>query len=116
MTNLIASFQFLGKEVTIDGVIQESGSSRNDFTDIVTYTVSNRDGVAQTYAVDLTKFTGLPILNLVTDNFLPINSKKNYLEGSISIDGGWGFNDVDTLKMKTRGRGNSTGWCLKIYL
>ena len=108
VTDLTASFQFSGKEVTVDGVIQESGSSRNDFTDIVTYTVSNRVGVAQTYTVDLTKFTGLPILNLVTDNFLPINSKENYLEGSISIDGGRGFDDFDTLKMKIRGRGNST--------
>jgi spore coat protein CotH len=108
VSELVASFQFTGSSVTVGGVVQESGISVNDFIDIVIYTVTNSDGDTQNYTVDLTKFTDLPIIYLKTDDFLPIESKEDYVLGDASIDGGRGFDDLAEVDMKIRGRGHST--------
>jgi spore coat protein CotH len=108
---LVASYEFTGSSVTIDTVVQESGTSVNDFTEVVVYTVANSEGVTESYTVDLTKFTGLPIIYLETDNTAAIDSKDSYVTGNVSIDGGRDFTDFAVAKMKIRGRGNST-WFL----
>ena len=108
VTELVASYEFTGSSVTIDGVTQESGASVNDFTEIVVYTVANSEGTTESYSVDLTKFTGLPIIYLQTDNASPIDSKDEYVSGDVSIDGGRSFTDLPATEMKIRGRGNST--------
>ncbi|MBT6593639.1 MAG: hypothetical protein HOO18_06760 [Porticoccaceae bacterium] len=111
VSELIASFEFTGSSVSIEGVAQESGTSVNDFTEVVIYTVANSDGETESYSVDLTKFTGLPIIYLETDNSALIESKDDYVTGDVSIDGGRDFDDMPSTEMKIRGRGNST-WFL----
>ena len=106
--NLIATFTHNGAEVNINDVIQTSSTTGNDFTEIVTYTVKTADGSQENYQVDLTKFTGLPIVYLSTDNNVPIDSKEDYVEGSVSLDGGRYIDDLQQTPMKIRGRGNST--------
>ena len=105
---LIASFEYTGSSVSIDGVVQESGITVNDFTDIVPYTVTNSDGDIENFTVDLTRFTGLPIVYLKTDGSVGIDSKDDYVEGDTSIVGGRNFDDLEEVEMKIRGRGNST--------
>ena len=106
--NLIASYEYIGSSVQIDTNEQESGITINDFTEEVAITVENSDGDTKSYIIDVTKFTGLPIIYLQTDSFLPIESKDDYILGDAWIDGGRGFNDFEESPMKIRGRGNST--------
>ena len=111
VSELVASYEFTGSSVTIEGVVQESGTSINDFTEIVVYSVANSEGATESYTVDLTKFTGLPIIYLATDGAVAIDSKETYVTGDVSIDGGRDFTDLPASEMQIRGRGNST-WFL----
>lgn len=54
-------------------------------------------------------FTGLPILYVDTQGS-EINSKDDYVEGSVSIIGSNDFPDLSSTEMKIKGRGNSTWW------
>ena len=108
---LVASFEYQGVSVLIGDIAQESGITVNDFTDIVTYTVTNSDGDIENFTVDLTRFTGLPIVYLKTDDSVAIDSKDDYVRGDTSVFGGRNFDDLEQVEMKIRGRGNST-WYL----
>lgn len=50
-TALIATFSTTGTRVTVNGVVQVSGTTRNDFSRPVRYAVSGADGTIQTYTV-----------------------------------------------------------------
>ena len=106
--NLIASYEYVGSSIQINASEQESGVTTNDFTEPVNITVENSDGDTKSYIIDVTKFTGLPIIYLQTDSFSPIDSKDDYILGDTWVDGGRGFNDFEESPMKIRGRGNST--------
>jgi formylglycine-generating enzyme required for sulfatase activity len=54
VTSLIATFTWTGVSVTAAGAEQESGTTANDFTDPVTYTVTADDGTTQDYMVTVT--------------------------------------------------------------
>ena len=80
--------RFLGdSHQHVDGSPQESGVTPNNFDNIVTYKVVNDFGDEKDYQIDLTKFTGLPIINLITDGSVQIDSKEDYVEGDVSLDG-----------------------------
>ena len=108
VTDLIASFQHSGSSVSITSIDQQSGSTANDFSTILTYTTSGSDGQTTDYQVDLTRFTDLPVVYLTTDFYAAIDSKEDYVQGESSIDGGRDFDDLAPVEMKIRGRGNST--------
>ncbi len=108
VNDLIANFEVTANSVTINSAMQSSGVSRNDFTQIVTYTVMNSDGVSMDFDVDVTHFTGLPMIHLSTDNAVPIDSKDDYVTGQVEVDGGREFANLASSQMKIRGRGNST--------
>jgi len=108
LKDLIASYEYIGSSIQVNGAEQQSGVTRNDFTELVNITVENSDGDTKNYVIDVTKFTGLPIIYLQTDSFLPIDSKDDYILGDTWIDGGRGFEDFEESPMKIRGRGNST--------
>ena len=105
---LVATFEHDGSTVTVASDNQSNSLTSNDFTQIVEYTVSKASGVSKTYAVDITKFTGLPIVNITTENFVSIDSKENYVNGTVSVDGGRYISDMDSTAIEIRGRGNST--------
>jgi len=105
---LVASFQHEGATVAVASGDQSNGLTANDFTQPVEYRVSKTSGVSKTYSVDVTKFTGLPIVNITTDNFVSIDSKDDYVTGTVSVDGGRHISDMDAMTMEIRGRGNST--------
>ena len=108
VSDLYATFTHDGATVSVAEVEQTTGSTANDFTELVEYKVSKANGVSKTYTVDLMKFTGLPIVNIQTDNNLPIESKDDYITGTVTVDGGRGFENLDSTIMEIRGRGNST--------
>lgn len=108
MQNMVASFKHNGSEVLVNNKVQISGETANDFSNIQNYKVSTSDGKSGQYEVDITYFTGLPVIYIETDNSQEINSKDDYFEGTISLEGGRYFSDVSSASMKIRGRGNST--------
>ena len=105
---LVATFGHEGATITVDSVDQTDGITANDFTQPVLYKVSMASGVSKTYSVDVTKFTGLPIVYITTDNFVPIDSKEEYVTGSIRVEGGRNVPDMASETIEIRGRGNST--------
>ncbi|MFP4442304.1 MAG: hypothetical protein ACLFST_04225 [Spirochaetia bacterium] len=55
LTALVAAFTAAsGAAVTVDGIVQESGVTANDFTDPVTYTVTAEDGTTREYTAAVT--------------------------------------------------------------
>jgi len=54
LTNLIATFQFQGANVTVGSAVQTSGVTANDYTHPVTYTVTPASGSPVTYTVTAT--------------------------------------------------------------
>ena len=111
ISELIPDFSFTGSFVSVDGNLQESGVTPNNFDNVVIYKVANDLGDEAIYQIDLIKFTGLPIINLFTDGSAQIDSKEDYVEGDVSLDGRRHFDSLSDLSMKIRGRGNST-WFL----
>lgn len=108
LDGLVATYEFIGSSIQIDDVEQENGITRNNFTDIVNIKVFNKDGDSAVYQINLTKFTGLPIVYIQTDGSVQIDSKDDYVLGDTNIDGGRDYEDFPLAPMKIRGRGNST--------
>lgn len=108
ISELIPNFSYTGSSISVNGSPQESGVTPNNFDNLVTYKVVNDFGDEKEYQIDLTKFTGLPIINLITDSSASIDSKEDYVEGGVSLDGRRDFENLADLPMKIRGRGNST--------
>ena len=108
ISELIPDFSYTGSSVSVDGNPQESGVTPNNFDNVVIYKVVNDLGDEAIYQIDVTKFTGLPIINLFTDGSVQIDSKEDYVEGDVSLDGRRDFESLSDLSMKIRGRGNST--------
>lgn len=56
----------------------------------------------------------MPIVRLTSER--PVQDKENWIGGTISIDGGNSFEDLDLTDVQVRGRGNTTwGWEKKPY-
>jgi len=111
LNSLVATFTHEGATVSVNGEEQVSGVTSNDFSQVVKYQVTTANGQMAEYQVDLIQFTGLPIIYVTTENGAGIDSKDDYVKGSVSIDGGREFADLTDASMKIRGRGNST-WYL----
>lgn len=109
--NLVASYIHNGEEVEVNSVVHQEGISSNDYTNPVTFSVKTADGRAQDYTVDVTYFTGLPIVYITTDGSVAIDSKDDEVDGFFSIDGVRNFDVFEASVMEIRGRGNST-WYL----
>ncbi|MFD1314040.1 CotH kinase family protein [Namhaeicola litoreus] len=110
MENLVARFEHTGAEVIVNNFPQQSGKTANDFTKTLNYTVKSKNGETRVYEVNLDRFTGLPIVYINTLGSQAIDSKDDYREGSIQIDGNKNFANLGNSEMKIRGRGNSTWW------
>lgn len=105
--SLIATFETKAKGIFINGIPQESGITLNDFSKPVTYTLVSESGFKKTYSVNITWASAIPQIIIVTENQVPITSKDDYLNATITIEGNdWGENYSGTTRIK--GRGNST--------
>jgi spore coat protein CotH len=108
VNGLVATFEFEGETVSIDGVTQNSADRPNDFTQPVALTVTNASGDIANYTVDVTNFTGLPIVYLATEGGVSIVSKEDYVPGTIRVDGWRLYDSIPEVTMEIRGRGHST--------
>ena len=107
LDNLVATFTFNGVDVKMGGVHQDSAITHNNYQQILPYHVISADGVVNSYAVDVVRFTGLPMVFMTTADGTGIVSKEKYKQGSLKIVGNREFKGLD-MAMKIRGRGNST--------
>jgi hypothetical protein len=105
--NLVATFNYTGDSIFVNNIPQTSSNSVVDFSDVITYTITNQDGTIVEYKVDATWFTGLPMFNIITNNGEEILSTDEYIQGKVIAKGGRTFDDV-TGEMGIRGRGHST--------
>jgi len=110
VSNLIATVDHKGSVILADNVVQEASITRNNFNNIINYTVKTSDNKSKSYEVDVVRFTNLPIVFINTNESQPIVSKDDYVEGTVHIDGGRNFDSKEQSAIKIRGRGNSTWW------
>ena len=107
VTDLVANFRCNGYKVTVNGVEQKSGNTKNDFSSPIVYRVEDKEGNYSEYTVTVC-YSGLPVVFVNTPNSVAITSKEEWTSGttikivnpngSVAYEGTSGF----------RGRGNST--------
>lgn len=110
LSSLVPSFSGRFAAVSVNGVAQTSGVTRQDFTNPVTYRVTSENGLVTTYTVRLMNFTGLPVIRITTAGGAPIVSEDDYINGHVTIDGAGTYPNFDG-DMTIKGHGNST-WFL----
>ncbi len=106
----VAHFETEGEveAVKVGDKLQQSGLSINNFRQELIYTVLTK-GQELEYRVRLSNFTGVPVMWIETPNHQAITSKDVWLEdATIFIDGMGQFEDLETMTLSIRGRGNST--------
>jgi hypothetical protein len=108
--NMVATLHYEGNSAKVNGVQQDNSITPNDFTQIVPYTITSNDGLQFNFTVDVTYFTGLPIVHINTNGNASINSKEDYVDGTVRIEGARDHASLEQATMKIKGRGNSTWW------
>lgn len=106
VSSLIPEFEHKGVKVLVNNVEQKSAVDKQNFSDLVKYTVAAENGDEKTYVVKFID-TGLPAIYLST-NGKPIVSKEDYIVGDIRITSDFGRNVVYQGVTEVKGRGNST--------
>ncbi|WP_298647617.1 CotH kinase family protein [uncultured Proteiniphilum sp.] len=107
VSELIATFSYKGKEVLVGGKEQISGTTPNNFSNAIIYTIVAEDGSRREYTVAITYSSPIPHVYITTENGTEITSKDDYLSADISIEAnGWGEDYSGETQIK--GRGNST--------
>ena len=110
--DLIASFEIdEGSIVFVDGKVQESGVTSNNFKNIVEYKVQKSDGQVVEFIIDIQSIPDFPVVYIETENHAAVTSKEEYINARIHIDGQDFFEDLLPTDIRIRGRGNST-WYL----
>ena len=109
-TTLVPSFETSARSVSVDGQIQESGVSAQDFSIPVVYELLMRNGEKLTYTVKTDYMPSeVPHIYIKTTNsaLSEIQSKEYYVEATVEIDGKKVYeNYIGATEIK--GRGNST--------
>jgi len=113
--HLTASFTS-GNPVKVNGVVQESGKTVQDFSQPVEYTVETNEGTILSYKTGIVHFTGIPVMIINTENGAPVTSKDDWMNATIRIQGMGSFEDLPQMATEIRGRGNTTWlWPKKPY-
>lgn len=113
---LKASFELDAEYASVNGVVQQSGVSKNNYAKEVVYEVRLKDGTSMTQTVKMKckPAPQVPVIRINTENGAPVVDKKNYIKGTVVIEDPAGmYWDTPRLELKMtkdgiRGRGNST--------
>lgn len=106
VSGLVPRFTYEGVSISVDGVMQVSDTTAQDFSEPVTYTVTAEDKSQKDYIVKFLD-TGLPAVYLSTGG-TAITSKDDYIEGTMKIVKNFPAETLYEGPMKIKGRGNST--------
>ena len=99
-----------GKLILHNAPNQEINST-TDFSRPVVYDIIDEDTkeIIGSYEVNISAFTGLPVMNIYTENDAEIDSKDHYFNATIEInDYVNGTNSLTRTNVQIKGRGNST--------
>lgn len=88
------------------GAKQSSGKTVNDYSEKITYILRNGEKESH-YNVILYAQNGIPRVDVITEGFEPIVTKKNYVHGTISISNNPEYGLFET-NCEIRLRGNAT--------
>jgi len=91
--------------VTVNNIVQYSGISEVDFSNPVTYVVTNENGRSRSYKVSLKTFTGLPILYITTKTDIP---HHDYVEADYEFFPNGNKGQYFHINGQIKGHGNST--------
>jgi hypothetical protein len=113
---LKASFELDAEYASVNGVVQQSGVSKNNYAKEVVYEVKLKDGTSMTQTVKMKckPAPQVPVIRITTENGAPVVDKKNYIKGTVVIEDPAGmYWDTPRLELKMtkdgiRGRGNTT--------
>ncbi|WP_028295448.1 CotH kinase family protein [Olivibacter sitiensis] len=107
IANLIPNFEHAGEQVIVNGEIQESENSPQDFRQLVKYIVKAQNDETHTYVVKF-EDTGLPAIYVTTAGAQEIANREDYVEGNMKIVRGFQNDILYEGPLEIRGRGNST--------
>lgn len=108
INQLVATYEFEGGSIEVNGVSQTNGVTSNDFGKEVVVSVFNEDlSGSKDYKVRISYHTGLPIVYIET-NGQEVVSKDDYIIAETSVYGGLFLDDIVPTNVGIRGRGNSS--------
>jgi sulfatase modifying factor 1 len=84
---LVASFTTTGVSVTVNGVLQTSGVTSNNFTGAVTYTVTGEDGSTRNYTVTVSEGAPGSAKEITSFSFLAANNTALLTDVTGTING-----------------------------
>ena len=106
LTRLKAIFEHNGKDVSVNGVIQQSGLNENDFSDStspVVYTVTSISGESKNYTILL---FNIPVVLINTEGNVPIENREDWLPAKLRIVHEEGNLFERDIQVKGRGNGS----------
>jgi hypothetical protein len=102
---MVPTFTYKGASVTVNGEKQESGTTAQNFTNPLTYTIVGEDKQLKNFIVKLSD-NGVPALYINT-NGMAITSKEVYVSGTVRTTSNFNTSS-GTMVMEIKGHGNST--------
>ncbi|MDD7915346.1 CotH kinase family protein [Polaribacter ponticola] len=115
----IPTFTTNAKIVTINDAAQTSASSIVDFRKDIIYSLVSESGATKTYQINLSWDDELAHIYIDTEGSANIDSKYDYLNAKLTIDGKGKYEDrvfEFSEKARIKGRGNTTwAWPKKPY-
>lgn len=105
--SLIATFSSTSERVEVNGIIQESGLTSNDFNNTIIYNLIGKNGKERKIKFIIRGYNGIPRIIINTKDAEPITSREEYVNGNIIIENApeHGLLGIDC---KIRGRGNAS--------
>ncbi len=113
---MIPTFELDCEYLSVDGALQLSGFTMQDFANKITYEAKMKDGTVRKYTVQMAFQVkkNLPVITIKTKDGAQIRDKKTYIKGTVTIsdpDGLYWDTPELVLEMTEngiRGRGNTT--------
>ena len=113
---MIPTFELDCEYLSVDGTLQLSGFTVQDFANKITYEAMMKDGSVRRYTVQMAFQVkkSLPVITIKTKDGAQIKDKKTYIKGTVTISDPDGlYWDVPELVLEMtkdgiRGRGNTT--------
>ena len=113
---MIPTFELDCEYLSVDGTLQLSGFTVQDFANKITYEAMMKDGSVRRYTVQMAFQVkkSLPVITIKTKDGAQIKDKKTYITGTVTISDPDGlYWDVPELVLEMtkdgiRGRGNTT--------
>ncbi len=106
--NVVLTFETDAKRVYMGNEMLQSGKSACDLSTTATLKAVAESGDVKEYKIDLTYFTGLPIIFIDLDSNNEVASRDNYEGGTVKIVGADDFPGLEEQRFMMHGRGNSS--------